>query len=133
MSEAPPIAGIHHVTLSVSDLDRSVAWYRDVLGFEEVRRLSADGLDKAMLVRDGMVLTFCAHGAKAVPGPFDERRCGLDHLSFAVDGREVLERWAARLDAAGAVRSEIKQATTGDLIAFRDPDNIALEFYTRFA
>ena len=41
-------------------------------------------LDKAMLTRDGVLVTFVAHGPVAVAGPFDERRCGLDHLSFAV-------------------------------------------------
>ena len=130
MSETA-ITGIHHVTLSVSELDRTVEWYVRVLGFEEVRRVSHNGLDKAMLRRDGVLVTFVCHGELAVPGPFDERRTGLDHLSFAVADREVLEAWVAQLDEHGVVHSDIVSGATGDLVPFRDPDNIALEFYTR--
>lgn len=131
MTGFPAISGIHHVTLSVADLDTSIDWYRDVLGFVEVKRLAVDGLRKAMMVRDGLVLTFIDHGEKAEPGPFSERRCGLDHLSFAVLDRATLDEWVERLDAAGVNRGAVTAASTGDMVAFRDPDNIALEFYTR--
>lgn len=131
MSETPPVSGIHHVTLSVSDLDRSVAWYGEVLGFTEIRRLEAGGLRKAMLTRDGLLVTFVNHGDLAEPGAFNERRCGLDHLSLAVPDRPTLEEWVARLDAFNVPRGELTSGTVGDLVAFRDPDNIALEFYTR--
>ena len=45
--------------------------------------------------------------------------------------RPALEAWVARLDAHGVVHSDIVSGATGDLVPFRDPDNIALEFYTR--
>lgn len=119
------------MTLTVSDLDASVAWYRDLLGFTELRRLSVGGLDKVILSRDEVVVTFVNHGRLAEPGPFSERRCGLDHLSFAVPDRATLQAWVARLDAAGVERGPLTEASAGDMVAFRDPDNIALEFYTR--
>ncbi len=130
MSEPPEITGIHHVTLSVNDLEASVDWYSRLLGFEVVKRVTVDGLDKAMLARGPLRVTFVNHGAYAVRGPFSERRCGLDHLSFAVPDRAVLDAWVERLDAAGVHRGDVKRGGTGDLVAFRDPDNIALEFYT---
>jgi hypothetical protein len=37
----------------------------------------------------------------------------------------------ARLDEHGVVHSDIVSGSTGDLFPFRDPDHIALEFYTR--
>jgi catechol 2,3-dioxygenase-like lactoylglutathione lyase family enzyme len=79
----------------------------------------------------GVVVTFVCHGEAAVPGPFDERRSGLDHVSFAVAARPALDAWVARLDEHGVVHSGIVSGATGDLVPFRDPDNIALEFYTR--
>ena len=124
------IKGIHHVTLSVSDLDRTVEWYVRVLGFEVIRRLTHNGLEKAMVRRDGVLVTFACHGDLAVPGPFNERQAGLDHLSFAVADRAVLEAWVARLDEHHVVHSGIVPGSTGDLVPFRDPDNIALEFYS---
>ena len=129
MSETA-IKGIHHVTLSVSDLDRSLEWYERVLGFELVRRLTHNGLEKGMVRRDGVLVTFVCHGDLAVPGPFDERQAGLDHLSFAVADRAALEAWVSRLDEHHVVHSDIVSGSTGDLVPFRDPDNIALEFYT---
>jgi catechol 2,3-dioxygenase-like lactoylglutathione lyase family enzyme len=80
MAEHPTIDGIHHVTLSVSDLDRSVRWYTDVLGFAEKRRVEVNGMTKAMLTRDELLITLTEHGEFAEPGPFNERHAGLDHL-----------------------------------------------------
>lgn len=35
----PSISGIHHVSLSVTDLERSVRWYGDVLSFVVAARI----------------------------------------------------------------------------------------------
>ena len=131
MAEHPTIDGIHHLTLSVSDLDRSVRWYTDVLGFAEKRRVEVNGMTKAMLTRDELLITLTEHGEFAEPGPFNERHAGLDHLGFAVADGATLNAWIERLDDLGVPHSEVTRGATGDLIAFRDPDNIALEFYTR--
>ena len=126
----PAISGIHHVTLTVTDSASAAAWYRDVLGFEILRQFEAEGLAKAMLNRDGVTIVLVDHADKAEPGPFSERRNGLDHLSLAVADRAALEEWAKHLAASGVVHSPLKEGSTGSLLAFRDPDNIALEFYT---
>ena len=34
----PDIASIHHVSFTVTDIDRSVAWYKEVLGLAELMR-----------------------------------------------------------------------------------------------
>ncbi|WP_308466374.1 VOC family protein [Rathayibacter soli] len=126
----PEISGIHHVTLTVSDAPASAAWYRDVLGFEIVKQVQVSEITRVMMARSGFELVLDSHGDKAIPGPFSERRAGLDHLSFAVADRETLDQWAEHLDAVGVGRSPVKQGSSGSLVAFRDPDNIALEFYT---
>ncbi|WP_374978484.1 VOC family protein [Gordonia amicalis] len=60
--------------------------------------------------------------------PFSELNLGLDHIAFACTQSE-LEDWVARLDEAGIEHSGIKHAHYGSGISFRDPDNIALEFF----
>lgn len=131
MIEPPALDGIHHVTLTVSDLDRSVTWYTAMLGLTESHRVEVNGMAKAMLTRDGLLLTLTDHRDLAESGRFSERRTGLDHLAFAVADRVALDAWADRLDSLGVAHGEVTRGRSGDLIAFRDPDNIALEFYTR--
>lgn len=67
--------------------------------------------------------------AGSVPGnPFDERQVGLDHIAFGCTATE-LEQWRDRLDALGIAHGGIVTAHYGSGLSFRDPDNIALEFF----
>jgi catechol-2,3-dioxygenase len=61
--------------------------------------------------------------------PFDERRIGLDHLAFACKDRSELEKWKGRLDELGIGNGGVVDAPYGSGLSFRDPDNIALEFF----
>lgn len=130
MNATPPLSHIHHVTLTVSDVDRSIAWYCDLLDFEVMKRATMNGLDKVRLQRGEITVTFVGHGEQTIDGAFDERRIGLDHLSFAVPDLDALHAWMGVLDDRGIPHGPITQGSNGKLIAFRDPDNIALEFYT---
>ena len=60
---------------------------------------------------------------------FDERRPGLDHVSFGCQDRDELAKWAVRLDELGVVRGDIVDAGYGSGLSFRDPDGIALELF----
>ena len=60
---------------------------------------------------------------------FNERRLGLDHLAFRCRNRVELEQWRGRLDELGIADGGIVEADYGLGLAFRDPDNIALEFF----
>ncbi|MEZ5086353.1 MAG: VOC family protein [Tessaracoccus sp.] len=129
MNEIPGIRGIHHVTLSVTDLDATIDWFGNVLGFELLTRVTHNGLDKALCRLGSTIVTFVDHGETRVGGHFDEHRVGLDHLSFAVDAAAI-EAWGQRLDELHVTRSEIVDGISGRVLSFRGPDNIALEFYT---
>ena len=61
--------------------------------------------------------------------PFEERRPGLDHVAFACADRAELAAWADRLDELGIAHGGIVDAGYGSGVSFRDPDNIALEFF----
>jgi catechol-2,3-dioxygenase len=61
--------------------------------------------------------------------PFNERRLGLDHLAFDCENRGELVEWKTRLDELGITNGGIVDANYGSGLSFRDPDNIALEFF----
>ena len=129
------IRGIHHLGLTVRDVDASAAWYEEVLGFRRVGEFTAPGgaRRKVFLRHDGLQarlgLTQHRHGSQDA---FDETRAGLDHLAFAVADRAELEGWAARLANAAVVHSPITAANSvpgAAVLVFRDPDNIQLELF----
>jgi glyoxylase I family protein len=129
------IGGIHHLSLTVRDVDASAAWYAEVLGFQRVGEFdSPDGMRRKVFLRH--------HGLQARLGltqhrgggqdAFDERRIGLDHLAFAVADHAELDAWEARLAAAAVLHSPIAPANSipgAAVLVFRDPDNIQLELF----
>lgn len=127
----PQITGFSHVDLSVTDLAASTAWYRELLGMVELfgGRNDERGYEVSYLMEphSGVVMGFECHDSNP-NSPFDERRVGLDHVSWAVDSREQLDSWLARLDELGIPHSAISEQDMWDVLVFRDPDNIQLEF-----
>ena len=60
-------------------------------------------------------------------GRFDERRPGLDHVSFAVSTRADLENLAQRISELGERPPGIIESSDAVLLVLRDPDNIQVE------
>jgi catechol 2,3-dioxygenase-like lactoylglutathione lyase family enzyme len=130
----PPLTSYHHISLTVCDVDRSEAWYRDVLGFQRgFVETHPDGAGHAVVMirpEASLFLGLHHHDANGSED-FAEHRTGMDHLGIRVESREDLDRWAEHLDRHGVRRSEPVDGTIGDVsysvLNFRDPDNIALE------
>jgi glyoxylase I family protein len=128
----PDFTGVSHVSLSVTDLDRSVAWYTDVLGFQLLMPTDAPGLRRVLLVHQGSSLMVAlGQHEKGTGAPFDETASGLDHLSFAVADRDELAAWEARLAEKGVSYSPIQDVFYGSVLVLRDPDNIQLELFVQ--
>lgn len=138
MSEenAPGISGIHHLSLTVTDIEASLAWYQRLLRADRVPskfpHYEREETGYGVLLtepRSGLVIGL--HTNTANRGEeFDEARTGLDHVSFQVDSRADLESWTAWLDELGIDHTGIrdqKEPFAYSTVVFRDPDNIQLE------
>jgi catechol 2,3-dioxygenase-like lactoylglutathione lyase family enzyme len=122
----PEFSTVHHVSLSVTDVERSREWYERVLGLHEVRSATIAGVTLSVLGTSGFSLTLCQHAANRGER-FQETVTGLDHLSFAVADVEGLRAWIEHFDRVGVAHSPIAEDPFGPVLVFRDPDNIQLE------
>jgi glyoxylase I family protein len=126
----PESRNIAHVTLSVSDLNRSILWYERVFDTELAVDETPGPFRRAVWLVGGQTLIGLHQFPRTTDtSPFNERRVGLDHLAFACSTRSELEAWAVRLDELGIAHGGVVDADYGSALSFRDPDNIALEFY----
>lgn len=132
MVAMPEFTGISHLDLSVTDVEKSSAWYCEVLGLRRARRADLDNRIMIVHVHDtsGLIIGLIQHH-KTVGKKFDERQPGLDHVGFRVSAREQLSEWETRLTELNVEHSAVQDSPTGSgaALVFRDPDNIQLEFW----
>jgi catechol 2,3-dioxygenase-like lactoylglutathione lyase family enzyme len=126
-----PVVRLNHAVLYVRDLDRSLAFYRDVLGFRVI-----PGVPRALRVRSAFLqapgstndhdLALFEMGAVAGPPTAGHETVGLYHLAWEVDTLAELERLRRALETVDAfVRSSDHGATKS--VYARDPDGMDLE------
>ena len=129
MADSTTIPAITHVAVTVTDLAVSEAWYTNVLGVGPVLDEDTGPFRHIVYQLGGTLLGLHGfHGARPRPR-FDEHNPGLDHIAFGCASRDELVGWVARLDEMGIPHGEIVDAGYGSGLAFRDPDNIALELF----
>ncbi|KID27891.1 VOC family protein [Prauserella rugosa] len=124
--------GLQHVAITVSDLERSTAWYSALFGTEPVLDEDEEGgrfHHAVYALGGGALFGLHTHQGRESRDRFSEERTGLDHIAFGVGSHDELERWAQKLTELGIEHDGIKKAHYGSGVSFRDPDNIALEFF----
>jgi glyoxylase I family protein len=82
---------VHHLRLTVTDVERSRAFYTELLGFQ---------------IAMALLLGLRPVDAERASDRFDPFRCGLDHLSFGVAGRAELEAAAQAFEERGVEHSD---------------------------
>jgi glyoxylase I family protein len=125
----PQFPSITHVALTVTDLSRSVPWYQRLIGADPVLDEDTGPFRHVVFAIGSTLLGLHEFPEGVTGGAFDERRVGLDHLSFGCADRDALSAWQTRLDELGLVHGGIVDAGYGSGLSFRDPDDIALEFF----
>jgi catechol 2,3-dioxygenase len=109
------------VHLIVADVDRSVAWYQEVLGLRVMRH----DVDEAEL-GDGTAASVVLH-EDSQAGPAGGRHAGLYHYALLFASREELARAALRVSAARAPIQGASDHGTHEAIYLADPDGIGIE------
>ena len=119
-----------HVNLWVSGLDRSAAFYRDVLGFAEVARGVLNGRKVAFFslgTRHHDLALVEAPGATAQGGP---PQLGLNHIGLKVgNGLEDLRHMRDALIARGVMPSHYVEHRVCQSMHLDDPDGNTIELY----
>ena len=133
-----PTGEIHHLRLTVTDLERSREFYTQLLGFEvavespppddpsaaETFKILFGGI---VMARGNLIMGL--RPMAAAGDHFNPDRVGLDHLSFSVPSRDDLEQAMRLFDERGVAHGQITRlASFGiDVLSFEDPDGVQLE------
>jgi catechol 2,3-dioxygenase len=122
-----PRADIGHIHLKVADLERSIAFYRDVLGFELTQRL---GKQAAFLGAGGYHHHIGLNTWESAGGaPPPAGSTGLYHLAIRFPDRATLADALLRLRAAGIPLDGAADHGVSEALYLRDPDGNGVELY----
>lgn len=128
----PDVSGIHHISITVTDIERSVPWYCDLLGLSKLMEEQHPNDSGYAVVLGKPDWSMCV-GLHTHPTNekerFSEARTGLDHVGFTVSGLAELEEWQKVLAERGVDHSPINTRDGYSVLVFRDPDNVQLEFF----
>ena len=129
----PTFTRINHLALTVTDLDRSAAWYQDVLGLVEMMRGRNEDVGVSFMINvavDADIAIGLRQFDEAVDGArFSHLNPGMDHLALQVSDRAELEAWQERLADKGVTFTPIADHPIAEVLTFRDPDDIQLELW----
>ena len=125
--KAPPETRVGHIHLKVSDLERSIAFYRDVLGFDLKLRYG----ERAAFMAAGAyhhhigLNTWDSLGAAAVT----KKAAGMYHVAFVYPDRAALGRAVGEVRAAGVEIYGAADHGVSEAVYFDDPDGNGIELY----
>jgi catechol 2,3-dioxygenase len=117
-----------HVVFYVKDLDRSLAFYRDLLGFREVGRIFGGKAAALTSGRTHHELLLIEVGD--APPPPSGRRRGLYHIGIKIgDSLDELRAAKRELEQAGIEIEGMSDHTVSQSLYLHDPDGNEVELY----
>jgi glyoxylase I family protein len=124
---------LHHIALTVTDIDRSVPWYQRVLGLAEAgRREEPDTGLRTVFLRppgDEFVVVLTQRPGATQLAPYDGA-AGLDHIAFRVASTDELRTWEEHLASHRVAYVPARNSLVipgASAVLFQDPDAIQLE------
>jgi len=126
-SSTPPIVGVHHVRLPVTDVFESRDWYMKVFGFEPILDFEEEKRVLGVVLEHPCGITLGLHSEP-------ERAVAWRHfaaVAFCVGGYEELKSWCAYLDNIGVQHSSMNESHIGWSTQVADPDAILVQLHTR--
>ncbi len=116
---------LEHVNLTVSDLDRSIAFYTGLLGLRvRWRREAGEDQAAAHVGDDRYYIAMFQSAPGSAASVVDYERVGLNHFGFVVDDLDAARE---RLLALGATPHHEADYEPGRRLYFLDPDGIEVE------
>ena len=123
-----PRASIGHIHLKVSDLERSLKFYRDILGFEVMTRI---GDNAAFLSAGGYHHHIGLNTWESKNGsPPPKGSTGLYHFAILMPSRKELARVFQRLIDSKYIIEGASDHGVSEAIYLSDPDGNGIEIYT---
>ncbi len=117
-----------HVVFYVKDLQRSLGFYRDLLGFKEVGRIFNGAAAALTSGRTHHELLLIQVGD--APGPPMGRRRGLYHIGIKVgDSLDELRQAKRELEQVGISIDGMSDHTVSQSLYLKDPDENEVELY----
>ena len=117
-----------HVVFYVKNLERSLTFYRDLLGFQEVGQIFGGKAAALTSGRTHHELLLIEVGD--APGPPPGRRRGLYHIGIKIgDSLEELRMAKRELEQAGVAISGMSDHTVSQSLYLADPDGSEVELY----
>ena len=127
MSDIDPQVDIGHVHLKVADLERAIAFYSGVLGFELVQRM---GRQAAFLSAGGYHHHIGLNTWESAAGsPPPRGATGLYHVAIRYPDRAALADALRRLIEAHVPLEGAADHGVSEALYLRDPDNNGIELY----
>lgn len=128
------VIGIHHLALVTGSIDRTVRYWRDLIGLEMRARLGAPGYRQYFFAAGGRTLLSFFEWTGAEPVPEKDHGAPVrgplifDHVAFELPGEDELFDLRDRIEAAGFWVSEaMDQGFVHSIYSF-DPNGIPVEF-----
>ncbi len=113
-----------HVNLSVSDIERSITFYCDLLGLQVRWKGQTNNGAPAAHIGDELFYIALFQADRPGSGPRDYSTVGMNHFGFVVDS---LDEMKSRLTKAGITPHAEQEYDPGRRLYFFDPDDIEVE------